>query len=34
VLATSTLLIVVPGAPPELQSVSAISQLVVKIAGA
>ena len=34
VLATSTLLIVAPGAPPQLQSVSAISQLVVKIDGA
>ncbi len=33
VLATSTLLIVAPGAPPQLQSVSAISQLVVKIDG-
>jgi hypothetical protein len=33
VLATSTLLIVAPGAPPQLQSVSAISQLVVKIGG-
>jgi hypothetical protein len=34
VLATSTLLIVAPGAPPQLQSVSAITQLVVKIDGA
>jgi ketosteroid isomerase-like protein len=33
VLATSTLLIVAPGALPQLQSVSAISQLVVKIDG-
>ncbi len=30
-LATSTLLIVAPGVQPQLQSVSAISQLVVKI---
>ena len=34
VLATSTLLIVAPGAPPQLQSVSTISQLVVKSDGA